>query len=365
MNDFDDKSILSSGYRVAMRRAKRRARRLRNFIAFLSLAILASAVVWISLGGSFGSVARISEKAYAPVAKAASRVFKGVGGLIVGSNSGQPGKASGEVKKTSKADSNQKLSLLVMGIEEKNGKKSARGILVVKFDIKGEKIDGITIPGNTFVNVPGRGQEEISVACASGLDTLLSSVNNVIPIKPDGFLEVKYSVYERMIFNTEIESAFQKGKIIDIDPEKVRKLGKFASTVRKDEINLIPLPVRAITVGEEVFYEPDQPEIARLLKLIWGINQKIVKKPRVVVLNGNGTPGVGAKAAKLLVDAGFEIVETKNADNFNYAETKILIYGDGKEAEKIKKTLGFGTLVTQRIETGVADYAVVLGADYK
>lgn len=362
MDDLNDKRILSSGYRVAMRRAEKRRRRMRSLLATLFLVLLVGSIAWVSFG-SVKPIAAAASAVYKPIAKTISYMGTGLSGVL--SNFTGEEKKAGEGEAKPKIAAKGKPAVVVAAIDTLTGKRIAKSVLVVRFDIEGKKIDGITIPGNTFVNVPGQGQEEIAVAFSSGKDVLFGALAEIVPVKPEGLVEMKYSDYDKMVFDLQIEKALASATPVGIGEAKLKELGTFSKSVRKEEINLIPLPVKTLTVGEQVFYEPNQQEVARLLKLVWGIQQTIVKKPRVIVLNGNGQPGVGAKAAKQLVEVGFEVVETKNADNFDYEQTKILVYGDGKESEKIQEAIGAGKPETQQIPTGVADYAVILGADYK
>lgn len=353
-----------------MRRAQRRAKRIRTFTAFAFLAVVFTAVVYISTGRpSYSSASRFLSKSYRSVARASSTAYKGIVGLFRGSRTARsPETSAGRTSADKEAGSNAssiRQTLLIVGMDESAGKRQAKGFSIVRLDVGKRRIDGITIPGNTFASIPGQGQEELQVAYGADRDAFVAAVRDIIPVKADGLVEIRYADYERLTFNSEFEGSLKEAKAINIDPARVADFGKKASRIKKDDINLIPLPVKTISVEGDVYYEPDDQEIARLLRLVWGVRKVAVKKPRVVVLNGNGVPGIGAKAAKLLTAAGFEIVETKNADNFNYTQTKILIYGDGKDAEKIKKTIGVGLLVEQRLEAGVADYAVILGADYR
>ncbi len=349
-----------------MRRAQRRARRIRAFLAFAFLALALLAVVFTSTGKpSLSSAAKFMTEMYRPVARTASAVFKGVAGLFGGSRSDRSPKKSAQRASPEKKAGSDRRTLLIVGIDESTGKRQAKGFSIVRLDIGKRRIDGITIPGNTFASVPGQGQEELQIAYGADRDAFLAAVRDIIPVKADGLVEMRYADYERLTFNSEFEGPLRDARAVNIDSARVADFAEEASRVEKDDINLIPLPVKTIAVEGDVFYEPDDAEIARLLRLVWGVRKVAVKKPRVVVLNGNGVPGVGAKAAKLLAAAGFEVVETKNADNFKYPQTKILIYGDGKEAEKIKKTIGTGLLIEQRLDAGVADYAVILGADYR
>ena len=51
---------------------------------------------------------------------------------------------------------------------------------------------------------------------------------------------------------------------------------------------------------------------------------------KVVVQNGSGEAGAGGKAADILKSAGYDVVSTANADNFDYTDVTIQV----KEAKK-------------------------------
>jgi hypothetical protein len=50
---------------------------------------------------------------------------------------------------------------------------------------------------------------------------------------------------------------------------------------------------------------------------------------RVIVYNGSGEPGVAGEAAQVLIRRGYRVVDTKNADNFDYDTTQIVVQSRG------------------------------------
>lgn len=53
---------------------------------------------------------------------------------------------------------------------------------------------------------------------------------------------------------------------------------------------------------------------------------------KVVVQNGSGEAGVGGKAADILKSAGYDVVSTANADNFDYTDVTIQVKAAKKSA---------------------------------
>ena len=91
---------------------------------------------------------------------------------------------------------------------------------------------------------------------------------------------------------------------------------------------------------------------------------------RVLVLNGVGTPGLGEAVRAKIVPAGFVFVDSRNAPQFGYAQTQILVRESTPEAqalgERVAKALGVPATSVGRQDFGtVADVVVLVGADFK
>ena len=66
-------------------------------------------------------------------------------------------------------------------------------------------------------------------------------------------------------------------------------------------------------------------------------------------------------------DKGFDVLDSKNADNFNYEKTTILIHrGDMKRAEVLSKLLGIDSsnIIINKNETLFYDLSLIIGQDY-
>ena len=117
----------------------------------------------------------------------------------------------------------------------------------------------------------------------------------------------------------------------------------------------------------QTYFEPQRAEVADLLKSWWGVDaSKAATVTRVILYNGAGVPGVAGEAAQQLIRGGFRVVDTKNADNFNYVATKIVVQrGDVKRGEEIVRVLGVGTVEQKPSDQDVADVIVIIGKDYQ
>lgn len=92
---------------------------------------------------------------------------------------------------------------------------------------------------------------------------------------------------------------------------------------------------------------------------------------RVLVLNGVGTPGLGAVVREKLLPAGFVFVGSRNAPRFDYTETEVLIKEPTADAiaagRRVARAMGVpesSVKTSDQIGT-IADMVVIVGADFK
>ncbi|MBU4047193.1 LytR C-terminal domain-containing protein, partial [bacterium] len=85
---------------------------------------------------------------------------------------------------------------------------------------------------------------------------------------------------------------------------------------------------------------------------------------KVEVLNGNAMSGIAHKIAKDLELQGFEIVNVGNADNFDYEQTKIIVYSKEVNLDNQFKELfkDFEIVKEYRTQTDL-DLVIILGKD--
>jgi hypothetical protein len=86
----------------------------------------------------------------------------------------------------------------------------------------------------------------------------------------------------------------------------------------------------------------------------------------VLVLNGCGESGVGQDTARLLRSLDLDVIDFRNADNFDYAETIVVDRsGDLDTATSIAKRLRVANVIQQIPETPLVDVIVIVGADWR
>ena len=85
----------------------------------------------------------------------------------------------------------------------------------------------------------------------------------------------------------------------------------------------------------------------------------------VIVLNGNGVPGIGEAVAERLLPGGFRVAVSQNASDFDHPETLIVVGSpdDVVLAERVRDLLGVGS-VSVSVGSGIAPVTIVVGKDF-
>jgi hypothetical protein len=86
----------------------------------------------------------------------------------------------------------------------------------------------------------------------------------------------------------------------------------------------------------------------------------------VVLLNGNGVPGIGASLAELIVPRGFRVVVSTNARSFEFETTQIVVRDERfmSVGRRLRSLIGVGQVSVGQASTGLADITVLIGKDF-
>jgi len=274
-------------------------------------------------------------------------------------------------KKKSRVSSSKALknnTYLVVGIKDKGGKTTVTGLLLFVVDDIKRSIGGIIVPPNTFVNISGRGSDPIAESYGKDMKTMVDTFNNFIGFAPKHYFIVPAGLFLSTVGEGDVKRLIERAVRTDTSKEERKNILNEVSAVPNEKISLVDMPVRPIAIGEETYYDAKKEELSRLAKLFWSVDlTRDERRERVIILNGSGRPGVARKAADNLLGKGFSIVDIKNADNFNYQQTQLIIYNEKKlsAANKVKKLLGFGNISTKNTPQDVVDIVIILGKDFK
>jgi hypothetical protein len=131
---------------------------------------------------------------------------------------------------------------------------------------------------------------------------------------------------------------------------------------------LTMLPVREVGVGPGSLYSTDADEVASFMQGALGAAPTPGGEVRVQVLNGNGVPGIGSEVAERLIEDGFRVVLSGNAQRLDHATTRVITYDrsdDGIEAaERARALLGVGNVEVSAQQQGIVDLTIVVGRDF-
>jgi len=256
-----------------------------------------------------------------------------------------------------------KENVLVIGTQD--GK--ALGFIAVRVDRKGNQVFGIAIPDGAFIEVPGQGFERIGESFAAGPEISLAAVANYLTVPFRSYIVIPAEAYTAALKNQSMDGITEKVQSSNLSQEDLAALSKDLAAIPQKNTAIVPLPVKPIKLGTQTYFEPQREQVADLLKQWWGVDaSQTANVTRVILYNGAGTPGIAGEAAQQLIRSGFRVVDTKNADSFDYATTKIVVQsGDKSQGDEVAKVLGVGTVEVKPSEQDVAEVIVIVGKDYK
>jgi len=255
-----------------------------------------------------------------------------------------------------------KENLLVIGVD----KGKAIGFLALRIDQNGGQVFGIAIPDGAFIEVPGQGFERVGDSYLAGADVSMAAVSNYLTVPFHSYVTVPAEVYRDALKRQTVAGITAAHEESNASDTRLAGISKALASIQQKNTALVPLPVKPIKLGDQTYFEPQRSEVADLLKAWWGVDaSKSSEVTRVIVYNGAGKPGVAGEAAQQLIRNGLRVVDTKNANNFGYKQTIIVVQrGPVSQGNKIKSVLGVGIVKEQPSEQDVADVIVIIGKDY-
>jgi hypothetical protein len=154
--------------------------------------------------------------------------------------------------------------------------------------------------------------------------------------------------------------------------ELAERVDQLAGDARSDRYAATVLQTTEIAIGDITAYGVDDEAVANLLatRFAGARSEGGDDSARVLVQNGDGTPGLGEQARDRLVDAGFRYVGGGNATTLGQQETVVAVQEDTPDARAqglaVAEALGLGEdVLAVGLETPtLADIVVVLGADF-
>lgn len=153
----------------------------------------------------------------------------------------------------------------------------------------------------------------------------------------------------------------------DMSKKEMVSLALSAKNIDTDTIQKETIPGEPMMINGVSYYTPNVEEIEDLVgSLYYGDTSENKKEDvKIAVLNGSGRSGIATRVSDMLAEEGLKPDVVENADDFSQKST-IIYYNDNKdEAEKVKKTIGRGTLVKnkEKLDKEKVDIIVLIGKD--
>jgi len=131
------------------------------------------------------------------------------------------------------------------------------------------------------------------------------------------------------------------------------------------EVTLIPVTVTG--AGDDQGFTASQADIRPFVeRRMPHLAQSVAVRPRVEILNGNGRLGTTRSVANVLIDQGYHVVRTDNAESFEFETTVVVAQGreNADAARRAVTVLGVGDLQLElRAPSGVVDLSIIVGQD--
>jgi len=145
-------------------------------------------------------------------------------------------------------------------------------------------------------------------------------------------------------------------------------IGRFARGLGNGPARIATLPVDESTdVNGNPLFVADRTAVDALVSDLVPFPTGDVEgaRTRVRLLDGTGDPEQVIRAAPLAVSAGAEIVVAGNADRFDYTVTEIRYHDPTQRAaaDRIRDSLGTGTVIDDPRPVEAFDVTIVLGTD--
>ncbi len=95
------------------------------------------------------------------------------------------------------------------------------------------------------------------------------------------------------------------------------------------------------------------------------LENNTVIKAEIEILNGCGESGIANLYSNYLIKKGFDVIDSRNADNFEYLNTTIIVHKKDKLniAKNLANILKIKTVSID--ERGIWDLSLIIGRDYK
>ncbi len=322
----------------------------------------------------------------------------------------------------------ERVTTLLLGTNSSSVIETTEVLMLATYDPKKDRLDVISAPKNTLVDIPGHNVAEIGQAYSLGKMSLtIATVEFLFGVPIDHYIKADKRSLQTFIDDVEgvniqgktysgkgsveyasiqdeetqvdkikreqelLKAVLEKAKSADAQskmPKIISQIKPLISTdmgtkeltnmalliTKLDEKNVKTriIPTKEVTLQGKIQYQPDKKQLETLVNKVFGPDRwKGGSKGdlRIRVLNGVGEPGVANEVARLMIENGYKVIDVKNADKFDYAETQLIIYStkssDMVKANKVKSILSVGKIILNNLPQDVADMTIIIGTDFQ
>lgn len=164
----------------------------------------------------------------------------------------------------------------------------------------------------------------------------------------------------------------------DLNTDGLFKIISTFSKISQAKIKNYVLDVSPVELEGKLFYVPDISRIPEIFdqKYVYEAEEvEFTETVKLTILNGAGTQGIAGKVSDIFSNIKhpdgtdrYVVDKMDNADNFNYAETEIILNSSEdyavKASEEIKNILKVGNIYTSIDEAIESDIIIIIGKDY-
>lgn len=234
-------------------------------------------------------------------------------------------------------------------------------LFVLVYTAEGEA-SAVRVPSNVITDASQARPETIGSLVDVGMRAVISGAEDVLGIDIPHYLVLRDDRLDEVTELDQLRLAAGRASLTNLSFGERRKLISWINATDTDVLPTYSLPVRPLKLGRRTYLEPKIRDVGSLIGDLWSV--KSTARVSVIVLNGAGNPGVARALAGKLEDMNYNVIAVKNAESFDYAESRVLVYGQPGAAEEIVETMGVGAVAQARFRPKSIDLAVVVGKDY-
>jgi hypothetical protein len=179
---------------------------------------------------------------------------------------------------------------------------------------------------------------------------------------PVSWLERQAAVWRSLLDAVAVDSSLA-GRVL-ADAQSAATLARVAAS--EPEVSFIPVEPVAVAGGDDGFQLVQADVAAFVEDRLAHLTLATEARPRVEVLNGNGEILATRAVVEAVVAAGFHVIKTDNAENFEFEETVVISQGRANldAAEAAAGILGVRMVQLEvAAPSGVVDLSIIVGQD--